>query len=67
MTTSQQQQALRILGEFKQLERHPKGNLARLSAVATDFLNQFEPIQIHKWDPGKYISKLTWLNLVIKR
>ena len=58
MTTSQQQQALHIVGEFKQLERHPKENFARLSALATDFLNQFEPIQIHKWDPGKYCFKI---------
>ena len=67
MTISQQKQALLIADELKQVERYSKENFARLSALATELLSQFKPIQIHKWDPGKYCFKITLLNLVIKR
>jgi len=64
VTTSQQQQVSFIADELKQLERHSKENFARLSALATDLLNQFKIIQIQKWDPGKYYLKITLLNSV---
>ena len=69
MTTSQQQQVSLIADELKQLERHSKENFARLSALASDLLNQFKSIQIQKWDPGKSYLKIKLLNLVnvIKR
>ena len=67
MTTSQQQQLLIIADELKRLQQPPTGNLARLSALATDLLSQFKSIRIHKWDPGKYYFKITLPYLVIKR
>ena len=64
MTTSQQQQALLIAGEFNKFERNSKENFARLSALATNLLNQFKSIQIQKWDPGKYYLKIIFMTLV---
>ena len=39
---------------FNKFERNSKENFARLSALATNFFDHFKPIQILKWDTGKY-------------
>ena len=64
MTTLQQQQVNLIADQLNQFERNSKENFARLSALATNLLNQFKSIQIQKWDPGKYYLKIIFMTLV---